>query len=1425
MARREFTARLREGMARVAASAGLRWALVAIAGLAVTAQAAVLLLLAALEFAPVRHALAERALAAIAAGSGLEVTLEGLGGDWPVSLRLAAIEVREGDTVVLRARDVEAAWAPWALLSGRLHVTRLAAAGLEVPALPRARDAAAPGAGFDIGALPLALAVDTLSLEEVWLGPGIAGPQPVRLQARGRGAVARGRVEAALHAARVDGGVFRLDAEFIFAPDDGTVQLDLTLEDGAPGRPGLIAALTGDPALGRISARGMSEGAADDWRGRIFLAAGDYGVVRATGAGSWRRGAGVDIALEVEPGRALADAAGPLSLTGRLTRHANGFKIAGMAVRAGALRFTGTLDVDDALGAPGIALAGELAGNAAVLELPDPLSRASLTLAARAERDLSAFTITTLAVTAPGGRAEFSGRLDVEGRAVSGRLRAVLDPIMESTTDAVLEVAGQEAADAGGRGLRGVLEVEADLIHAGLAGDVTARVEAVLTPDRQASDPALAGFLGERVVMRAASVGEAPGRTRLEAFRLEPASGAFTATGAGWLDRGGAELRLHTDVPALAALSDIAGVALAGRAEGEMTLSGFWRALRLGGEVRILEGVVAGVPVAGTAQAALSLGAGISGPVRFSGTIHGAPARLAAQLARAAEGGLSAGALEVALLGVEGSGQARLAASGAVDAALSGRVVNLAALGRLAGMELAGAGTFALRLHADAGAEPAVEGRAALAGVRAAGIEFRTLTVNGGWSPPAMLALEVEGGGFAGAGGAPPTAERVSATVRGPLDALEVTAQAHRVGLAPGALGDGTVALAALADLAAGRISLRRLEGRLAQTPIRLAGPAVIDLGGRGRALAVAPLKLEIGAGSMVVEGARGGESLALEMRLSGFPLALAGALAGAPGLMGGRLDGALRFAANGTQGEGQAAFRAVPLLPDIDPDRTPVLDLEGAWRNGRVETTLRVVAPGLEGLYLEAALPAPLQAGLPVLSPTQPLTARARGRAELAALWALLPVDNHRMAGLLDLDVTVSGSLRAPRLAGRIVLAGGIYENVPLGLVMAPLDVEADLEGARGRVRVRAQDAREAAEDADGTGRAADGVLTGSGTADFSGTLLSRQGDVPRLDMEVTLDRFTVVRRDEVTALASGTARLRWPPARGDAPVPLRLTGAITMNRIDARIPDELASDIETIEVVRVTSAGVPVDAPPAGDEAAPAAAPIEMDIAIDVPQRAFVRGRGLDSEWAGRVRITGDAGAPAVTGRFEVVRGTFDFLGRSFVLESGHVEFTGGTEIDPLIDVRAVHRTEAITAIVRISGPASDPAVEVLSQPPMPQEEILARVLFGTGTGQLTPLQALELARATAALSGLVGGGGSMGIIDAMRRALGVDVLSVGEEGLEVGTYVGEGVYVGVAQGLEPGSGRVSVEVELSDDVALEGEAGTAGDTSIGLKWERDY
>src|SRR5262249_20729650 len=154
--------------------------------------------------------------------------------------------------------------------------------------------------------------------------------------------------------------------------------------------------------------------------------------------------------------------------------------------------------------------------------------------------------------------------------------------------------------------------------------------------------------------------------------------------------------------------------------------------------------------------------------------------------------------------------------------------------------------------------------------------------------------------------------------------------------------------------------------------------------------------------------------------------------------------------------------------------------------------------------------------------------------------------------------------------------------------------------------------------------------------------------------------------------------------------------------------------------------------------------------------------------------------------------------------------------------------------------------PTLKITSQPELPQDEVLARVLFGRGVGQLSPAQGVQLAQAAATLAG-----GGPGILDKVRGKLGLGRFDIGAQGQaprptgwsattssqagapsatgntapSAGKYVADGVYVGVDQTVS-GQSKAKVEVEVRPNLTLETDSGgQSGGQGIGLNWKMDY
>ena len=323
---------------------------------------------------------------------------------------------------------------------------------------------------------------------------------------------------------------------------------------------------------------------------------------------------------------------------------------------------------------------------------------------------------------------------------------------------------------------------------------------------------------------------------------------------------------------------------------------------------------------------------------------------------------------------------------------------------------------------------------------------------------------------------------------------------------------------------------------------------------------------------------------------------------------------------------------------------------------------------------------------------------------------------------------------------------------------------------------------------------------------------------------MRLDANRLRALDNPLGTVVVSGTLGASGDLARALA------RGSLTVDRADFQIPDAVGPNIPVLEVTEVRDGRV-VEGPGA------VAPPFDLgfDVTLDIPGRLFVRGRGLDSEWGGRLLLKGDLADPVIEGGIEVRRGIFDVLDRRFTIERGLVDFVGSRPPMPMLDLAATADANEIKVTVALRGPAQDPELTLTSEPPVAQDEILARLLFGTTVARISPIQGLRLA---AAVQELQGSGVVTGALTRLRRATGIDTLDLqtteqtDEQGqttqqttARVGKYVTDQVYLEVEQGMSQGTGKARVQVDLTPNLAIGSTVTDQSQTGVGLQWRYDY
>ncbi len=208
----------------------------------------------------------------------------------------------------------------------------------------------------------------------------------------------------------------------------------------------------------------------------------------------------------------------------------------------------------------------------------------------------------------------------------------------------------------------------------------------------------------------------------------------------------------------------------------------------------------------------------------------------------------------------------------------------------------------------------------------------------------------------------------------------------------------------------------------------------------------------------------------------------------------------------------------------------------------------------------------------------------------------------------------------------------------------------------------------------------------------------------------------------------------------KGQAQGQMDLGGTVLIRRAEIRIPSRLPASVATLKVIRP---GQAPDAPPP-----PGPAPsINLGLVVSAPQQIFVRGRGVEAEMSGELRIRGSASKPQVAGGLDLRRGQLSLAGTTLDFSRGKVGFDGtgpGGKIDPTLDFVAESSAGNVTATLGIGGYVSAPKITLSSVPDLPQDEVLSYLLFRRSLKEVGPFQIASIAASLAELTGVGGDGG---------------------------------------------------------------------------------
>ena len=412
------------------------------------------------------------------------------------------------------------------------------------------------------------------------------------------------------------------------------------------------------------------------------------------------------------------------------------------------------------------------------------------------------------------------------------------------------------------------------------------------------------------------------------------------------------------------------------------------------------------------------------------------------------------------------------------------------------------------------------------------------------------------------------------------------------------------------------------------------------------------------------------------------------------------------------------------------------------------------------------------------------------------------------RADGQLRVRVNATGTLIEPNSSGQLSLAGGTVVIPRANLRLENVAVDGRFSGNRLTI------ARGTANNSRGGTVSASGSITLDPTAGIPADLtLTARG------MNYTDGRIANVDFDANLALTGPLTRRA------------KFSGSIDVEKVEVTVPNASPTEKNAFALnVRHTNPTPGITATlerAAGTDVAQRStatgSDTELDITVNAPARVFVRGRGLDGETGGRIRVTGTARDPKPVGRLDLIRGRIQVLSQRVTMNSGAIIFEG--ELIPDLMVRARTVTDEVEATIALDGIVTRPKISFSSVPDLPDDEILARIAFGRPLSELSPLQIAQVASAAAEFAGRR----DLSFFDQVRRATGLDDLDFettddGATLVRAGKYIQDNIYSTI-EADDQGNSKATINLDINTKVKARGSVDSLGNTSLGIFFERDY
>ncbi|HLI64962.1 MAG TPA: translocation/assembly module TamB domain-containing protein, partial [Caulobacteraceae bacterium] len=485
--------------------------------------------------------------------------------------------------------------------------------------------------------------------------------------------------------------------------------------------------------------------------------------------------------------------------------------------------------------------------------------------------------------------------------------------------------------------------------------------------------------------------------------------------------------------------------------------------------------------------------------------------------------------------------------------------------------------------------------------------------------------------------------------------------------------------------------------------------------------------------------------------------------------------------------------------------DASAKLAMDGDLRATLAGSQLDITATAVNGAggRASANLALPAEAGAApfriAVAQTRPMSGQFNVQGEIEPIYELFFGGERSLGGQVAAQGQIAGTMNSPDITGHATLTAGHFEDSATGLKLR--NVAADADFNRGALVLHSFSGTDAAR----------GAVSGDGELDLA------KGGASNLVL--TLRGFQLIDNETAKAVATGQLTL----AR-DAAGKAKLAGSLVIDSavISAQTsrapPGVVHMDVVERNRPAALDKGVQVQSADRGISVA-------LDIRLRSASGVTVRGLGLNAQMSLDALVAGDTARPLLSGTAHVVRGDYQFAGQRFEIDNRGVVDLATSPDQIRLDLSATREDPSLTAIISIKGTAAKPVITLSSSPSLPNDEILAQVLFGRSAAQLSPVEAAELAAAVTTLAT----GGGFDVMGGLQNFARLDRLALGGDsasGITVsgGKYIGKNVYLELTGGGRSGP-SAEVEVRAGRGLSVVSQVGGLSGAKIAIRWRRDY